>query len=760
MPNIDTPSTVAITVRSSGDLLFNISGVQTPGVGGSGGDYQAQSGGNKQVTLTDGVIISRFISNYDAGTDTKTGIETEFGIGGWPIHDNVDDLGSSAEFFILSNNNLTAGTTYNGLHFWISDYYYNRIFLVEDRTLQDAIDNTDSQPGTQIFPSGDAVLASNGITIVGTTSPATSITGSFTVVSGASAGSVVGTASSDRNNGTWSITSQDASLLTVNSGTGIVSVDTGQTVGSAGSYSFTLQYDNSSITGGGTYSEAQTLTITEAGVETAKFIPIPVKNIDASNWTTAKTIVDAFASNFSAARTTYSVPTGTPVIEVAAGSHGNLSWSNVNLSEEVVVRGNGSAYSRDDYTPTAATKGGRLLLTNVTNLTIMGIEFESPTTGGSSDDVNHRLTDCTTCKVIRNCLHGDIARSTSALATTPSSGVQNLINPSGSTNCEIVQNSIMGYRNAVGSVNGSSDGTIFKGNVVAQGADDLLKFNSGTHDNWEVLDNLGLGKGRNPGDRHRDFIQIFSPNSSANARNWLIQGNWVQSGSGWGSDTYLAKQGCFWGNGSNASSATIIDNFFGLTGKGVAGNHDGANIRFNTFMIPIDSLGSENSNGRFTANNAGFSAFGSFVADENIVTNRSNTTGVGPNGVSIQNTGHIGADNEGTFGVSYNWATMGAYLVNFDQTFSSVSNIKSEVSPREEGGVEQYLIDTGTRMHWDNADPTGCFQLFERVFDPVTHDHWKDWGWPCAPAAHLYYDIGNNMGGTSGAYNSFDANGA
>ena len=759
MQNIDTPTTVAITVRT-GALLFGVSAEQNFSVGGAGDDYQAVSSVSKAVDLIDGVIISRFISNYN-GTDGKIGISNT--IGGWPrsLDQAVADLGNSAEFQISSNDNLVASVTYNGLHFWISDYYYNRVYVVGDRTLQDAIDNIDAQSGTQVFPAGDAILVSNDVVIDGITTPATSITGNFSVVSGASAGTVVGTALANRNNGTWSITSQDASLLTVNSGTGIVSVDTGQTVGSAGSYLFTLQYDNSAATGGGAYSAAQTLTITEAGATTPKFIPIPVKNIDAANWAAAKTIVDAFAANFSAARTTYSVPTGTPVIEVAAGSHGNLSWSNVSLSEEVVIRGNGSAFTRDAYTPTASTKGGRILLTNVTNLTIMGIEFESPTTGGASDDVNHRLTNCTNCNVIRNCLHGDVARSTAALATTPSSGVQNLINPNGSVNCQIVQNSIMGYRNALGTVNGSSNGIIFKGNVVAQGADDLIKFNSGAHDDYQILDNLGLGKGRNPGSRHRDFIQIFSPNSSANARNWLIQGNWVQSGSGWGSDTYLAKQGCFWGNGSNPSIATIIDNFFGLTGKGVAGSHGGATITFNTFMIPIDSLGSENSNGRFTANNAGFSFFGSGITtNENIVTNRSNTTGVGSNGVSIQNTGHIGADNEGTFGVTYDWSTMGAYLVNFDQTFSSIGNIKSEVSPREEGGIEQYVIATGTRMHWDNADPTGCFQLFKRVFDATEHDHWKDWGWPCAPAAHLYYDQTNAMAGASGNYTTFDANGA
>ncbi|MEL6545472.1 MAG: hypothetical protein AAFQ82_12650, partial [Myxococcota bacterium] len=193
----------------------------------------------------------------------------------------------------------------------------------------------------------------------------------------------------------------------------------------------------------------------------------------------------------------------------------------------------------------------------------------------------------------------------------------------------------------------------------------------------------------------------------------------------------------------------------GIPGKGVQTFHNGAVVTFNSFFIPIDTLASESSNGNWTANFTGFRSGNYGMVDENIVFSNGGTpVGAGPNGIAVSHPGFVASDNPtGTF----NWDAMGQFLANYDPVFTT--DVKSQVSPREEGGVEQYVPKPGTRAHWSHSNPTGSYQLFKRVFDTSNHDHWKDWGWPTAAAAHLYYDTTNAMAGASGSYDSFDGNG-
>ena len=802
---LNAVSDAVVNYADPGDFITNAVASQVDGVGGSGGDYQMQTSFEYPLSLETGYFISRFISNYASGTDTKTGIETEFGLGGWPIQDSVLDLGGTGSVGVASAANLSAGTDYVGLHFWISTAYYTRIFVDGTHTLSDAINDTVGDGGTTVYPTGDAVIATNSLTISGTVTAATDITGTFTATAGAGAGTLLGTASADRQNGTFSEGTPALSWVDV-AANGQLTVTSGQTVPAAGSYSIQLTYDNTSA-GGGTYSETMTITVNEAGGSTDKFIPIPVTNANQTfaSVSALKTAVDAFASNFATARTTYGVPSGEPVLQLDAGSHGDIHWSNVSLSERITIRGTGP-YSHDGYAPTAGTKTGTLRMTNCTNMRFMGMECEpssiaSTEGSGTYGSSNHRIdNNCDNISFVRCAINGDVARSTADLGTFPPQGVMALILARNSDNCEITQCSLIGAREVCiglkasgNSASAAANDWTVKGNVMAQvGADGLVKLGGRTMLRWQLIDNLGMGKGRASGAAHRDFVQITATSTQlAVATNWVCTGNCIIGFDAWANDKYLAKQGFYWGAGVNNtnSAADINNNFFGLAGRYIWGRHTGANVRFNTGFVPLDSLGADSSDSKgtrantFTANIPGPASNGQGPAsfDENIFPRfgSSQHPWTGPNGAAMFSTtfaqyGHTG-------GITFDWSNMGAFMdtyddtvtnpivVDYDNSDTSANNGKYQVQPREGSsgkgvspdlGLGQWKPKTGTRAHWDHADPTGCFQLFKWMYDETDHDHWKDWGWPTAPAAHIYYDPTNDLGGASGSYTSFDANGA
>lgn len=544
-------------------------------------------------------------------------------------------------------------------------------------------------------------------------------------------------------------------------------------------------------------------------VATQKHIPIPATNANVTfeSLTDLEAAVAAFASDFSAARSTYGILSGEPVLQLDAGSYPNIEWDDYNLSSRITVRGSGP-YSNDGYAPTAGTMVNRFLISNCSNIRLMGIVFEpssvATTSGVRYGDSNHRIEDSEWVEVVRCAINGDIARTVADLSTEPRAGVQALVYPGGSDNCKIIQCSIMGYlETGIGlkAANPHSSANYWevRGNVIAQGKNDgIIKLSSTTMLDWIVADNLGIGKGRASGADHRDFIQITSgpQNDPATivsvATGWLCEGNWIQSFDAWGTDRYMAKQGFWWGaDPKNTSSEAIIqDNFFGLNGAMIAGKHGGATIRFNTGFVPLDTLGSDTSDGAgvrpdtFTANYPAPSVFsGETVAsaDENIFPYKNGSSAhpwTGANGEAMNSTGFNQAEHSG--GATFDWDVMGAFLENYDDTYSQpmavdynnddtdATNGKYQVLPREgsigkgvspDYGVEMYKPKVGSRAHWDHTDPTGCYKLFERVFDEVDHDHWKDWGWPTAAAAHLYYDPNNTMGSSFGDYDSFDADG-
>lgn len=755
--NIETPTDITVVIRDPSEIIYNAEMSQVSGVGGENPpDYQVQTAFQYPPSLTTGVFISRFKSNYN-GTDGKTEIALG-GIGQWSLHDTLEELDGAGIMTRLSRENLSAGTGYVGLHWWIRDDYYNSVFVDQTQTIEDAI-NADA-----VWPTGNDVVVTNEVTISAIVTAASDIGGSFNAVTGAAEGTPLGTATVNRTNGTFSQGTPALDWVEV-SENGRLAVAAGETAPATGDYAIELVYDNSAA-GGGVYAEILNISVRDATGATDKFIPIPPVNANGGVYfasiSALKSALDNLNTNWNGTMASWGLAsTGVePVLGLAAGQHGDITWSNLGpFPQRVTIRGQGP-FSRDSYTPTAGTKVGRVRWNNIDNLRMMGFEAEPSSISTVYNQSNHRVENCNRIEWVRNAIFGDVARTQSALATTPKAGTQVLIWLDETDDSKFIQNVLMGSRECVigKSPNLRADRIEFRGNVDAQNHNDFIKWGDSVCDDWIVADNLAFGKGRNSGAQHRDFIQVLGTNATGYARRWLIEGNWMQSRTAWGSDTYLAKQFAYWGGGSANSEATILDNLVGSPGKGVQSWHGGATVKFNSFFIPIDTLGAQSSNGRWTANFSGIRA--ATTLDENIVFSYTGSpTGAGPNGIGVQNSGFIGADNESAFGVTWNWDQMGQFLENYDDTYSSIASITSDVSPNEEGGLDQYKPKVGTRAHWDHADPTGCYQLFRRVFDEVDHDHWKDWGWPTAPACHLHYDLNNAAGGASGTYETFDGDG-
>ncbi|MCB9582433.1 MAG: hypothetical protein H6717_35685 [Polyangiaceae bacterium] len=410
----------------------------------------------------------------------------------------------------------------------------------------------------------------------------------------------------------------------------------------------------------------------------------------------------------------------------------------------------------------------------------------------------HRVESSKHVRFMRCAILGDVARSTAALDVAPKSGVYTLVNQGGGTtfgnanesdDIEWRQCVFMGSSKAVfGHRAGRSDDIRIDGCVSAQNFGDFIQFvGEGQTDNWTIKDTYAMAKGRASAADHRDFIQfekVLTPHSHAN---WSIEGNWIQSRDAWGDDRYLAKQG-LWGNANlGAMKDTAVDNLFAIPGKAMQGHWKDVTFEFNTIIPPIDSLGADSNDQNGVRPNTWDPAFivpanddATLAADENIIVSHANGFDngfAGPNGLVIWQNGfwQFSHANKGP----PDWSLLGKYLENYagaptkpvsvDYTNSgtAANNGKYQLSPRESSdavgvpdvGVEQFKPKAGTRMHWADPDPTGCYKLFERVFDTTNHDNPTDWGWPTAVAFHIYYDPNNAAGGASGNYDSFDANG-
>ncbi len=778
---INAVGDVSCTIQDPSEKISSVTGEQTAGVGGSGGDYQMTSSLQYPQSLLTGFFINRFISNYNVGTDTKSGILTEFGLGGWNIGptvatgaavpEEVQFLEGAGEINILSNDNLTAGTTYNSLHFWIGDTYASDFINAANATAaQTALDNADGIG--ELFPSGDAVVASTSVTISGTTTPATDITFTGGVVENSGAGTFIGTATSDRSNGTWSLVNSPPAWIDLSSSTALqatFTVAAGQTAPSAGDVTFDVRYDNSGVTGGGTFTETQTVTVSaDTGGSTARYLPVPAVNVNSSGQdltiSELKTLLANLESSWASTMTSLGLATTgvDPVLELAATNfnadlvmNGYGPYSDGSNTRTVHVRGQGT-FSRDDWTATTTgTRVRRLAAQNCENLECWLIYAEDPSTAYP----HHQIVNCNEVYFKRCALHGDVARNASDAANRP-----NIFGPLmafyGSQNSGIIQCTVVGggpnYLNAY-SDNGNTDNITIKQCVFDQFVSDMISMgNNNVNHRWQIVDNYWGGRVRRQSNVHPDMIQFA--NGSAGI-NWNVEGNFAGTTGWWGYKGNPSNKIQQANNGAAKLQATFFDNFNVTPTYAVDGNgskHNLGSATYNTVLHTPALLLADESGEQGAINVRGAVRAGIGTTDFNLFVRKDNPVsqnGQGPNDLYIISSGFVPADEAG-----YDWSDMAAYWEDYSVPANPVANVNDIVPNHRTSSIAGFKPKTGTRMHWDHANPAGAYRWLERQFDPVTHDNFYDWGWPTACQGRIAYDSGGGLAGATLA-NSFDANG-
>lgn len=789
------------------ELIYEPTIAQVSGVGGSGNDYQARATHKYPTTLTRGVFIGRFKSSYN-GTDGKNEIANPGGAGYdvnyWPVRTSVTAGSGAGLVSFLSAANLAAGWNGYALGWWIDTNasginWYDRVFEAKTHTIQQAMD------AGAVWPAGNAVVlyevedVGGALTISGTTTPATSISGSFSVQTGASAGTVIGLATADRVNGTFSEGTPALSWVTV-AANGQLTVTTGQTAPAAGSYSIQLTYNNSGVAGGGSYSQTVSVTVTAASVggQTPSFIAAPVQNATRVTSIAALTsVLDSLKNDWNGQMTTWGLSTTgvRAIITLGAGVYGDIDWSNYDFSSRagVDIRGEGP-YSRNAYKPTAGTKVGRVRLTNCKNISLWMMQAVPAMTGSGINSRNHRFTNCVDCGFKRCAVEGQVAESESAAAQRAPNLVMHLCQFNGAADCFVINSTMMGaedgfFGNQRYEAHNSND-ILVKGVVLDQGGNDMFQMQGGfANRNWVMEFLLAFGKMRNPQNLHTDLFQ----STLDNPRNtgWLLKSVAVIPRGRWGADGSIADKGIHAQYPQGEPLAlTVTDCLFGCTGNGISGaGYGNSDVTYCTFMPPIDVSGAEDreyQNGEldvtWSASITGF--LGSPVygtTDYNLVFSNQNYSAtaamVGPNGVYVVRSGLIGT-NYGVPGTeqpsgkpnpagTYDWSVYGDWLENFQHpavmtaTQSRITSALTTAVPRRNDGdgLAMWRAKAGSRAHWDHANPLGAWQLQRRMFHPTEHDHWKDLGWPCAALTHIRYDPNNKLAGASGDYTSFDANG-
>lgn len=766
MSNFVENSVMSFTIRDNSDFIYNASAEQVDGVGGSGGDYQIRGSASIASTLTDGHIIARVISNYNPGTDTKTGIETEFGIGGWPIDQPVIDLNGAGVFDVVSADNLTASTGYHFLFFWISDYYYNTVFETQTQGLQDAIDDTDAQGGITIWPIDDSVIATNEVVISGTTSPATDIVFSGSVVEGSGAGTVVGIASANRTNGTnpWSIQSQDASLVSIDAATGQVVIAAGQTAPSATTYNLTLRYDNSSVTGGGTYDEAVSFEVTAATASTPLYLAMPAVNANGNGQDRTaeqiETIVDNLDSNWASECTALGIATTgvDVVIELAAGNLGDLTINNVgpftdgSNTRYVHIRGQG-AYSRNSWQPTSGTNLGKLTFTNVEGVRLWGVSASN-----SSSSPCHEFNNCTDVQINRCHLSGDVAQSSAALEDKPSVSVG--IEVYAADNLTFRQCTLMGFQKTVFThQSGVADGVKVRECVTAQNSGDVFKCGQAAPaTNWQITNLYCTGIIRDPYIEHADLVQC---QGTGIATGWSFDGvycNWDDwtgrmNGEGIGLKPFQKA------SGATMNDFTVTELIYSGGAKIATGGPNGTSpFRYCDYIPPSDITAADNQvTSPWQAKRGGFGGISNIDYCFAISNAGSGDAADTPNGIVDYDAGYVAADNG-----AYDHSGYATYLENYSAPSGSpATTAASSAVPRRNYGVGRVEPKLGSGLHWDDTDPAGAYRFKERMFDSVTHDNPWDWGWPTCALFSIQYDTEQHCGGAGANSNgtSFDSDG-
>lgn len=708
MAIIDSIIDVNATVRDPNTLIYNVQIEQVQGT-----DDQARVTFSIPSTLQTGTLYARFKSNHNPAH----GKQEIDGVGGFPIVQPVAGLGSgNTSVTMVSSANLTIGTDYVALIYWVEDGFSGN--------------HWDGLAG-DVFPELNALAVSQSLTLQPLATPPADISpNTISTLEGTASGTLIGTLSADIGGCTFSELAPDLGFVNL-AANGQVTITQGQAP-AVGSYTLRARATNSV----GSFDEDISVTVAPVSGTGGGGTPLPGVNTEtAGSLSALQTILGNLETNWNATMAGYGLSASDePVIGLASGQHGAMNLSNRDFRgrQRVTIRGTGS-FSRDGWSPLAGTKVGRLTVSGCHNIRLMGVEAE--VNSGS-----HEMTNSTFCSLVRNVIMDGIARSTSAAAGSPQ--VSSLLLLKGSSDCEISHNAVLGgSARQIGAINATNSRIRIEGNVFDQPGGDNININGGINNDWEVHDNLGSGRARNPKGTHQDLIQIFAPSGgTAIASFWNCTGNVLITKPSWGNDSHAANQMFWWGGGSHGSQGnTFINNFAGNTNGMVKGRHgNGGVARFNSQAMMVDPNSTEANT--YSASWGGCEDAAN--ADENIVPQKalSITKGAGPNGIHIYMPNSKASDLPGP-----DWTPQDAFYTR---------------TPTRADTFGQFRPKTGTRAHWTHSDPTGCFQLFMRLFDSSTHDHWKDKGWPVAPMVHIAYDPNNELGGASGTYQNFDANGS
>ena len=649
---------------------------QVPGVGSGGSTYQATCDFTKSSSTDTGGFFVRFISNVDELTDTKSGIVTELGPEGWPQRLEVSQIENN-DFTMTSNNTLLAnGTPYRCGIFWAGPDYFAQLDALSGMGDVTAFNNllTAADGAGQLWPSGDAVHWSNEITLSAFTTPATSIFAEFSVVTGASAGTLIGVAQADRSDGVFSEIPPTLDWLSV-AADGSMSITAGFSAPAPGVYTIGLRYDNTAVTGGDVYDQVvNTITVTEqtAG-QTPGYIPAPIQNTNSlGRFTTASELAVAMAtlqSNWVSAMASYGLSsTGTePVFTLAAGSHGSVLWSfDFSGRETVHIRGEGP-FTRNEYRPIGGTKFTRMRWDNCNNVQMWLMDIKPNTVSTTRNADNHWMRNSVNCRWNRCAVGGDIAETPAAMEARVKDGTYFLMDVRGSNNCGFYNCTFIGARSGFFGCAGNdaydAEFITIEGCVFDQLSNDFFQL-YGDHGlrNWRSINNVGFGVCRFPSNLHTDYWQSADTGGGQNpdASGWIHRGNWMQECGYTGNDGSIATKGLH-NKGTGVPLAfTFDDCAFFLSGNGISGGGFGggsSSVDYCTFLAPTDVSGNQDnepapSDGSFdviwTSAFTGFKGQPSINKDHNIIITNNGSTFVaanaGPNGLMIDHPGAVGTN--------------------------------------------------------------------------------------------------------------------
>ena len=664
-------------------------------------------------------IYGRFTSSYTSG-DGKTEIN---GTGGFSIEQAA--LQGTNTYVLESNNNLVDGTSYDFVCYAVAPGYTGNHWEGVAGEVQPVLNGIE--------------VSTSSVTISAIVVAPTDITGTLSVTAGALAGTAMGTLFANQPVDSWSEVvplSAWADITTDAQGNGAVSVATGQVAPGEGTDTMGVRATNTE----GSYDETQTITISAAGVSTGD-LPATNANVTATSLSQLYTIVSAFETDFAAARTTYGVPTGEPIIGLDVNTTAKLQLNGYTLSERITIRGVGTL-SRNSMFPTTTTVVGDWTLQNSTNIRIMAIQSNAQANAGVGNMVNGT-------NVLVECCVLNMKGATSLAGLAVSNSVGNGIYFYNSTNSGFRRNAIIGanfqlINGTQTSTSGSTTtGFICEDNVFDQVRGDHIRVQGGTNTGYSIRRNLFGGRVRNPGGDHSDALQVGA-GQTTELSNSVMEDNVLMARQSYGNDSHPPVQFWWFGGGSGASNNNTFRQNFGsspgrmLNNSGIGNSNSSA--EYNTDFAVTDVPASLETS-RYTA------TFACFIKCGTVANNIVSRVSSGAGNTGGQN-GGIHADcpnsDDSDNAPAGAWDPQTVFTtreLKFSETLGAIKPPSSSVA-----------------SHWDNSNPRGAHLRLQTMFDASNADHWKLRGWPIDALVHTAYEnYGNELAlatGTFSIYNS------